>query len=181
MDAGESALAEQAYRKVLEQAPDFVPAIRRLSYVVEDDDESLELARRALRLEDHGYNLAAVARALLRFEDSASQREAHEHAKRLIDILPEEAGTLEVVARVSLWNEDRELLGRAVAGMNKIDPNSYVTHYYAAIAAVVDEDRERAEAEVRRAQELGLPEEAALNLLEGAGIESRARAWRYLR
>ena len=180
MDRGDKETAASAYGKVLELAPDFAHALRRRSYVVADNDEALALARRALLTEEHGYNLTAVVQALLRFEDPTKLQEANRLAERLIEIRPDEPNALSIIATASLRSENEALFRKALAGLRRVAPDEIPTHYYGAVDALLEEDWTRAEAEIERARELGLPAEEADAFLDGTGIRSRARNWRYL-
>ncbi|HSF16452.1 MAG TPA: M48 family metalloprotease [Vicinamibacteria bacterium] len=181
MDTGDRETAEIRYRAVLVRAPDFVPALRRLSYVAADDEEALVLGRRAYELDNHAYNLMAVLEALLRFQEYARLREASDLAERLIGELPEDPVALQLVAMAALRTENRELLRRATSGLRQVDPDNVGTHYFSGIEAAIDGDWERAEAEVEQARALGLSDEEAERLLSNAGIRDRARNWRYVR
>jgi Zn-dependent protease with chaperone function len=152
-----------------------------LSYVVSDDHESLQLARRALELENHGYNETAVVQSLLRFSDVRSRREARDRALKLMELLPTEPNALAVTAAAAIAYEDRALLGKAVDGLRKLEPDGMTTHYFAGIVAALDEDWEKAEEELLLAQARGVPAEEIQRLLRDTGIHGRARAWRYLR
>ena len=59
-------------------------------------------------------------------------------------------------------------------------PQTMAAHYFAAIAAAMDERWEHAEDEIREAERLGLPHEAAESFL-ATGVHSRANVWRYAR
>jgi len=180
MDRGDNEAADSGYGKVLDLAPDFAHALRRRSYVVADNDEGLALARRALLVEEHGYNLSAVVDALLRFDDPAKLQEANRLAERLVVMLPDEPSALSIVAAASLRSENLALFRKAIGGLRRVAPDEMATHYYAAFDAGLEEDWIRAEAEIERARELGLPAEEADAFLDGTGIRSRARNWRYL-
>ncbi len=181
LDAGDQAAAATGYRAVLELAPDFAPALRRRSYVVSDNEESLQLARRAYQIDAHGYNLSAVVQALLRFEDRGKLSEANQLAERLLQELPDETNSLVVIAGAAGKNENLELFRKAVAGLRRVAPEEMITHYYSALEAVADEDWNEAEAEIAKARELGLPAEEADRILRDTGVRDRARNWRYLR
>ncbi len=180
MDGGDTETASSGYLEVLTLAPEFAPALRRRSYVVTDNEESLALARRAFLVEEHGYNLTAVVQALLRFEDRAKLQEANWLAERLIGMLPGETSALSIVATAALRNENSSLFRRASAEMRRVAPDEMATHYYSAIDAGLEGDWTRAEAEIERARALGLPAEEVDAFLDGTGLRNRARNWRYL-
>ena len=181
MDEAESPRAVEGFRRVLELAPDFVPALRRLSFVTKDDAESLALARRAYALDAHGYNLTAVVQALLRSTEGAKLKEAEKHALHLMELLPDEPGALAIVSFAAIRNENLVLLEHSNESLRRVAPDDIVTHYVNGIEAALRSDWERAETEIERARELGLPDEEADALLAGAGITSHARNWRYVR
>jgi Zn-dependent protease with chaperone function len=181
MDAGDRASAEAAFREALALAPDFPPALRRLSYVIEDRNQSLELARRAYALERHPYNLSAIVQSLLRFEDPVKVREVGDLAWRLFEERPEDADSLALVATAASRQGNETLFRRAAGALRRVAPDEVPTHYFTAVEAASDGDWQRAEREIERAKALGFPEEEAEAFLEGTGIRSRARAWQYAR
>lgn len=174
--------AEKAYRRVLEIAPDFAPALRRLSYVVQDSVESLMLARRSLDLEENAYNLVGVIQALVRFSDEAHRAEALEKAKKLdAEYSDEEVDTYTLIGFVALSNGDEVLFHRALSVLRRVAPGEMVTHYFAGISAVMAGDWRKAQREILRAKELGLPPEMADEFLAETGVKDRARQWRFFR
>lgn len=186
LDQNRRAEAETGFRQVLRLAPDFPDALRRLSYVVLGAVEALSLARRAKQIDDTPYNSAALIQALLRRSpskrvDSTTLDEAKGLANRLLEQLPDDPSSFGLAASVAMRADDRELLRRAVAGLQRLEPEAMVTHYLAGISAALDERWETAEEEINRARTLGLPAQQAERLLQQAGIHTKARNWRLLK
>jgi Zn-dependent protease with chaperone function len=190
LDQNRKAEAETGFRQVLRLAPDFPDALRRLSYVVPTAKEALSLARRATKIDDSPYNAAALIQALLsrsrdKRVDSTTARthinEATGLVTRLLEQLPDEPSSYGLAASVAMRADDRDLLRRAVAGLQRLEPEAMVTHYLAGISAALDERWETAEEEINLARKLGLPAEQADRLLQQAGIHTKARNWRLLR
>lgn len=179
MDSGDNDMALESYKRVLEYAPDFVPALRRMSYVVADSGEALRLARRAYELDGHYYNTQSVVRALL-LQEQVKASEATQYAKLLLEQAPDDVGALVWVCQAALQLEKNDLLKQAVANLKRSAPDELATHYFAGLEAAIDERWNESEREILKARELGLSAEAAQQLLEKAGISSHARRWRML-
>ncbi len=186
LDGKRTREAEAGYRKVLELAPDFPDALRRLSYVTADSDQRVRLARRAYKLDDRPANLMGLTEALARRippegnpMGSTDGDESRELAKLLIKKTPEDPGAHALAAHVALVMNDRELLGRTLGPLKRLAPKAPQTHYFAAIAAAMDEEWEAAEAAIKRAREFGLPADVADGFL--AKIDEQTREWRYLK
>jgi Zn-dependent protease with chaperone function len=179
LDRGENEIARDNYKRVLVYAPDFVPALRRLSYVVEDTEEALQLARRAYDLDGHYYNTMSVVRALL-MQDKVDAAETMRYVKRLMEQAPEDVDTQSLICQAALQLDRKDLLKKAVAALRRLAPDGLATHYYAGIEAAIDERWSEAEGEILKAKAVGLDAIAAEALLEKTGIRSKARRWRLL-
>jgi Zn-dependent protease with chaperone function len=154
-----------AYREVLELAPSFAPALRRLSYVVTDPAEALRLARRARIVDGSSDNIEAVIRALLRQRDPATRFEANTLAAQLFDRAPTDGLSYMVIAQAAAAGSDKQLLRQAVAQLQRLEPQNMVTHYFASISAAGDQRWDAAEASLLKARQLGLPAADADRLL----------------
>lgn len=181
LDKKDYNIAVKEYRTVLELVQDYVPALRRLSYVVEDKEESLKLARKALNLENHPYNKTAVIRALMELDSETYRNEAVNLSTQLVREMPDDLDAQAIVCQAAINGNNITLLNTAVSNIQKIEPESIPAHYYAGIVAAITEKWETAEQEILRAKELGLPAEMADNLLENSGIRSQAKKWRFFR
>lgn len=179
MDSGDNQVALESYQRVLEYVPDFVPALRRMSYVVADSREALRLARRAYELDGHYYNTQSVVRALL-LQEKVKASETTQYAKLLLDQAPDDVGSLVWVCQASLQLEKDDLLKKAVANLKRSAPDELATHYFAGLEAAVDERWGESEREILKARDLGLSAEATEQLLKKAGISSHAKHWRML-
>lgn len=179
MDNGDHQVARYNYGRVLEYAPDFVPALRRMSYVVDDGEKALRFARRAYELEEHQYNTQAVLRALL-IQENINRAEVVRYVELLMEQAPEDADAHSIICQASLQIENVDMLKRAVASLKQLAPREMVTHYYAGIEAAIDKRWGEAEREILKAQELGLPADVADDMLEASGIRSNAARWRWL-
>lgn len=177
MDNGKNEIARQSYKRVLEYVPNFVPALRRMSYVVTDPYEMLRLARRAYDLDGHYFNTQSVVRALL-MQEKVKTDEAMQYVKLLMEQAPGDVGAQSIICQASLQLEQDGMLKRAVANLKRLAPEQMVTHYFAGIAAAVDKRWIEAEREILKAQELGLSADATKELLEKSGIRSHALHWR---
>ncbi|NIM16655.1 MAG: M48 family metalloprotease [Candidatus Aminicenantes bacterium] len=181
LDRGESKIAADKYKQVLDLVEDFAPAYRRLSYVTEQDKQALRYARRALKINNHPYNKMAVVTALLRFTDKTYHGEALPLAQEVAKELPDDPQAYILLCQTALANYKDVLFNAAVLKLKTLDPDGMATHYFMGISAAMAEDWERAEKEILRTKELGLPAAIADKILEESGIKDRAQKWRIFR
>jgi Zn-dependent protease with chaperone function len=183
MDGGDLAAAKRDFERVLELAPGFPDAARRLSYVeldLRNVAAAVEYARLAYTADDSPQNRIALAWALLSTGDWADANEALTHAMAAVEALPDDLEANMTLLYAGIVNESRAAMRRASTKLVEIDPQNPVGHYYFGLFLAADEEWERAEQELLLAQELGMPAEyvqAALN----EGIASQARWARTLR
>jgi Zn-dependent protease with chaperone function len=179
MDNGDKKTAREDFKRVLEYAPDFVPAIRRMSYVVNDPKEMLRLAKKAYALNDHFYNTQAVVYALLK-QKTINEAETNRYLRHLMTQAPDDFDSQCLICQASLQIGQADMLKKAVTNLKRLAPEEITTHYYAGIEAAFDERWGEAEREILKAQELGLPANVTRDILEKTGIRSHARRWRLL-
>jgi Zn-dependent protease with chaperone function len=187
MDAGDLEAAVVGYRKVLEAVSGFDPALRRLgSALVRLDryDEGLPLVERAVKIRRSPANLATLAQVLAfpgdgqPEPDNKSLRRAHALATQAAKGDPDDDDYLLLRAHLELVLDMTYEFQRSVDRLLEREPELMATHYYAAIRAAMNGDRQAAELEIREAGRLGLPAEAVESFLAG-GVSSRAAAWRW--
>ncbi|MBI5499530.1 MAG: M48 family metallopeptidase [Deltaproteobacteria bacterium] len=182
--------ARAGYRQVLELAPGFPDAMRRLSYVTPEVHEALALARRALALDASEASRAGVLRALLhvfaedpaaRMPGSAELREADGLARTVLlapGALPD---ALLSAGLVALELDDLTLLERAVAALRRAGADDPGSHWLAAVAAASRENWDAAEREIEAARRRGLDPAIAERFLTDSGIRARNERWWWAR
>jgi Zn-dependent protease with chaperone function len=183
MDSGDWTVARQGYQQVLEMAPGFPDAARRLSYVelaLEDVESALQHAQQAYTVDPSPHNQSALARALLATEDPDKFADALAHAKAAAEALPEDIYTQTVLLWAGTMNEDLETLRQASTRLIEIAPDYALGHFYAGLIAADDGKWVKAESELLLSQELGMPPEDVQRVL-AQGITSQARIQRWLR
>src|SRR5262249_17563184 len=84
-----------------------------------------------------------------------------------------------IVAQIAFELNNLNEARAAVNALTTDHPDLMQTHFYLAVLAATDEDWEKAEQEIKKAQSLGLPAEAAQQFLD-SGVHTRAQTWRYL-
>jgi Zn-dependent protease with chaperone function len=188
LDAGDYAAAIPLYGRVLTEAPEFAPAMRRLGLALMQTghgEEGLQYIERAVARQRSPENLVSLAQALAfprkGVESPASLRQtALELAKEASQAkeTKDDPSYLGLVAQLALSLNRLGDFKLAVAGLAANAPNSMATHYFAAIRAAIDHEWGKAEREIGTAERLGLPHQAAQAFLD-AGVAARARAWRY--
>ena len=183
MDASELTAAKRGYEQVLELAPDFPDALRRLSYVEQglgNVEAGLQLARQAYAIQDSPYNRAALARALLFTKDPDDAAEALTHAWAAVQALPEDGDANLTLLLAGLATENLNAIRQAGTTLAQVMPAFPLGHYFAGLRAAEDGKWEQAEWELLLARELGMPAEDVQKALD-AGIASQARLYRWLR
>lgn len=181
MDAGDLLSARQGYERVLEMAPGFPDAARRLSHVELDlgnVDSGLRYAEQAYGADPSPYNQSALAYAQLLSQDPEKQTEALSHAQAAAQALPEDAAVHSVLLVAGMANNDLLAIRQASAALIRLDPMSPLGYYAAGLVAADDGKWEKAERDLLRTQQLGMPiEQPSLD----REVTRRARTQRWLR
>jgi Zn-dependent protease with chaperone function len=188
LDASEWGKAADGYRRVLERAPGFDAATRRLgSCLVEGGQraEGIRLHESALETRRSSANLFSLGLALSQAAGTGLAKAERGDLVRALDLM-DEAARLEptdpdplfVKAQVSLELQELDRFREAVDSMRQMHPDLFATHYFAAVRAAIDEEWREAELEIREAGRLGLPPEDVERFL-ATGVSSRAAAWRW--
>ena len=188
MEADDYAKAAELFQAVLQKAPDFDPALRRLGgclVLIGKTDSGFAFMEQALAIRRSPENLITLAKSLAY---PGMEKEGTREQKVRAYALIKEANSAPQRPR----DPDYLLLQAQLAlQLNKVDdfrhtteqlvakhPQLMATHFYNAILAAEDEKWTTAEQEILVAQSLGLPPAAAQEFLD-SGVQSRARAWRY--
>ena len=163
LDEGDLQAAEAGFERVLELVPRSPDASRRLSQVLLSKGEFAGARRRAYAA--YGYdpspsNVAAVAEALLAFEDGALGGGALTVARAAALLLPGESDAQLLYVRAAIVSRDLEEVRSACqrAGSAANDSASYALFCNAFSLSDTGQWNE-AEAQLNRARELGLPDE----------------------
>jgi Zn-dependent protease with chaperone function len=183
LDSGNFESARAGYQEVLNLAPGFPDALRRLSYVLSyqgDAQQAVKLARRALELQDMAFNEQALAYALLGLNTAAGNAEALTLAESAVNRLPDDYYGHFVLGLAAMANEDLGALRQAADATRRLEPNDPVGHYFAGLAAAEEEKWTEAERELLKAEGLGFPSEEIHRLLD-LGISTEARNMRLAR
>jgi len=165
------ARAAKAYEAVVEKAPHFDHALRRLGYEYDamgDRARALATLNRAVEMNRSAENLAALGQALLLGSGGAPQPEDVSQAVRLLDealaLKPDDLIHLSYRAEASLRQHDLETFQRVTARMRSVAPDSVSTLYYTVIAHWAEGDLGAALVTLERARAAGLPDSAYTNL-----------------
>ena len=188
MDKENYKQAVQLYREVILQAPEFTPALRRLGgslVASEHSDEGLVLLETTVQHERSPENLVSLAQVLASpspdkqgTPDQLSRAlalatEAHEKYKAADD--PSYALLL---AHLGMVLQKEAEFREATSALVKNYPELMATHYYNAVRLAMDGSWIRAEGEIKKAEQMGLPPQAAKEFLD-SGVHTRAVAWRW--
>lgn len=191
MDARKYEEAIPLFQQVLQQAPSFTPAMRRLGASLAGSgkvDEGLIYCRSAVQIERSPENLANLAEVLSypapNQQGSAAQmQEALPLAKEASDNYHgDEASYRLLVAQLALNVENDKEFRQATEILVKTHPELIATHYFNAIRMAEDANWIASEDEMRAAERLGLPADKTEAMLSASGIHRRAmmqRFWRY--
>lgn len=189
LDSGDFKTAASLYQKVIDVAPEFDPALRRLGMsLAESGDVTHGLAtlERAVQIKRSSENLSALAQVLaFPGKDKTAPPEAQRRALTLIREAvqkspePDVAYFYQQAEIASAVGEDGDFRA-ATRQLVENFPNVAVSHYFNALVAARDERWTEAEDEIRRAGKLGLPPDVVKEFLD-SGIHTRASVWRYVR
>jgi tetratricopeptide (TPR) repeat protein len=188
LDKKDYSKAAQLYTEVVKQAPGFSPGLRRLAFCLAGmgkTDEALAMMRRAVELERTPENLISLAQ-LLAYpgENKTGTAEPKEQALTLA----QEAATrghgdpsyAAFTAQLALSMDRQDEFRHATNLLLEKYPGEMSTHYFNAILQALDGHWIASEDEIKEAERLGLPAEAAKGLL-ASGIHTRATVWRGIR
>ena len=189
MDKQDYPQAAQLYREVLNQAPAFPPALRRLGVSLAglgQTSDGLALVENAVSIERSPENLASLAKLLAypgeKKEGTQAQKElALTLAKEANDRYQgsDDSGYALLMAQIAMdLNRDAEFR-QATEMLVRKYPDQMATHYFNAIRLAMDASWIAAEDEIKKAQRLGLPAQAAQAFL-ASGVHTRATAWRWV-
>ncbi len=179
--------ASNLYQQVVDAAPQFDPALRRLGFCLislGDVENGVKLLEKAVQINHSAENLSSLAQHLA-FPGKGTEptREVRERAlglaleadqKNRNEDFSYPALVAELALRLDRKKEFREATLRLVLQY----PDEMVTHYFSAIRAAIDEEWTAAEDEIKKAEQLGLAPEVVKEFLD-SGIHSRATVWRY--
>lgn len=188
MDKGDYAETARLLAPVVERAPAFDAATRRLGISLAQtgrQNEGLAYAEKAVALKRSAANLSTLADVLAFPANTKSTRPQQERALALLlecRALPDgrDAGTLASTAQLALQLERRTDARAAIADLEARFPGLMQTHYFAAVMAAIDEHWIKAADEIEKARKLGLDPAQAKRFLD-SGVASRATAWRLVR
>lgn len=183
VDAGDLEAAKQGYQRVLELAPDFPDALRRLSTIewkLGNTASSLEYVNQALLIQNSPYNHVAVVYPLLTSGGPGHLEMALDHARRAVAALPDDEDANVALMYAGMVVGDWSAVRRATDKLLEIGSDNAEAHYQAGLLAAEDGEWERAERELLLAQELGKPANVVQPALDGR-ITSQARLRRVQR
>jgi Zn-dependent protease with chaperone function len=187
MDRQDYATAATLYQLIVNDAPTFDPAIRRLGLCLTlsgDPEHGLQYAEQAVTVNRSPENLSTLAR-LLAFPDSGNvptqqvQERAFSLALEAQNRGPNRDLDDTVLVGLLAMNLNRETEFRDVADwMKREHPETMQSHFFGAYLAALDKQWTRAEEEIRRAGELGLDPKEVEQFLD-SGVHAQATAWRF--
>jgi Zn-dependent protease with chaperone function len=183
VDAGDLEAARRGYERVLELAPDFPDALRRLSYVEWQSGnvgDALDHANRALAIQDSPYNEIAMVYPLLMTGEPAAIGMALGYAHRAVAALPDDEDANVALMYAGIAAENRDAIRRATDKLLEIGSDNAEAHYQAGLLAAEEEEWERAERELLLARELGKPAGVVQQALDNR-IAGQSRLYRWLR
>ena len=162
-DATDLDSAARGYEAVLQQAPGFFHAERRLCGIEvarNRRDRALTLCRHALEVKDTPENHAALASALLAGHDLPDTEiaTAGYHVRSAAQAKPRDALVQTVMCRYAMAARDTATLTRCSAALVSIDASDPFAHLFASISAGTEGNFAESADELERAHELGLPD-----------------------
>ena len=189
-DKKDLATAEPLLRLVTEKAPGFDAGWRRLGSILCEQGnraEGLPLIEHAIALKRSAANLASLSFSLASGGTKTTDAPAQDRQRALgllreCKALPngDDADILGFTAQLALGLDNMAVARDVTTQLEDKYPDEMVTHYIAALIATHDEHWIRAEDEILKARDLGLPAEAAQRFLN-SGIHDVAFRWRAIR
>ncbi len=186
-DQDDFAAAVEGYRKVIADAPEFDHAFRRLCYsLVElgNIKEGIAQAEKAVEIHRSPINLFALARAIAFPGDEHpppspdAVQFAYGLAREAAKADPGEAAFTILRAELAMQCENAPGFRESVNLLLEHHSEQMITHYFAAVLAVYNEEWTKAEHHIREAGLRGLPEDVVDEFLAD-GIGARVAAWRW--
>ena len=186
-DEGDYEKSARLYEEVFKKAPNFDPVMRRLGsslVMIGRKQEGMALLERAVENNRSPENLISLSQHLAFLGEG--KRGSRQDMERALALAKEAASAntwndpsyWTMVAQLSLELERGQDLREATGVLVKQYPDLMAAHYFSAVVAAEDGDWIKAEDEIKKAQSLGLPPEAADEIL-ASGIHTRATVWRY--
>lgn len=184
LDSGDLQTARQGFEQVLQLAPGFPDAERRLAqiYLQLDDLTQAELhARKAVAADDASpFNHATLAVVLANSTNRDKVAEALVEAKKGVAGAPDDASTNQALLLAAIYNNDLTSVRQAVNKLLIVAPDYAAGHYFAGLLAAQDERWETAEAELLTAQARGLDAAEVQRVLTEYHISEQANQRRLL-
>ena len=186
-DANDAAKAVRLLKPVVDQLPQFDPALRRLGAAMSQTGahvEGLKFIRQALALNKSAANYLTLA-SVLAFpgKDKASDAEVREAYRLMQECLklPEgqEVDALLVATQLAFTLDDLPEARRLIGLLREKFPDLMQTHFFSAYLAAMDEKWIEAENEILAAEKLGLSHETVKDFLD-RGVHSQALTWRWI-
>lgn len=183
LDNGYYMLADSLYSRVLENAPNFDVVYRRMGavrYGQGRSEEAVALCRQAIALKRSFENIFVLAQHLI----TSAENKASSLEEALV--LLEEASfmssadefeILVLKGTIALESNNLQLLQTVTGKLNDAYDERMQTHYFAAILAASTGDVTGAKREIRRANELGFPDEGMHAFIED--LETNVEAGSY--
>ncbi len=163
MDQEDYAAAQAGYQQVLDLAPDFPDALRRLSYVEQDlgnHEEALKLVERAYEVDPSPTNLAAHALTLLRTDNPLYLTRALRMAKEAAADAPDDDYIQMVYFSTAYTAEDDAALFEAAERLVALDFTDDFFPYFVVAFNYAETGRfDEADDMLARAAELGMSAE----------------------
>jgi tetratricopeptide (TPR) repeat protein len=190
-EKGDNEKAAKLYREVMEKAPNFDPAYRRLGTTLALSgkfDEGMAFLERANKMNPSPINMATLAQILIATSEGKplslpNKRRALELAKSALAAYQaqnrnDDPSYALTVAEIAFKLQNIDGVRAATKTLAASHPDLMETRYWLAFVAAIDEDWEKAEEEIKKAQSLGLPAEKAQRFLDSR-VRTQAQDWRY--
>jgi len=187
MDANDYPTAVHLLRPVVEQLPQFEPALRRLGSCLAQTGqrtEGLKMVRAAAASGKNPANLITLAGVLgFPAEGKASDKELREAYAVIRECLRltngDEHDALIIATQLAFMLDDLPEARVLVQQLQAKAPGAMQTHLYSAYIAATDEKWITAEDEILAAEKSGLSHDSAQKFLD-QGIHSHALTWRWI-
>ncbi len=162
LDSGDGNKAKSYFQFVLQLAPKFPEALRRLSYAelqLGNVEPAIARAREAVAVDNSPYNRVTLTRALLAADDASSNVEALSLAKSAVQDAPNDLSANEALMWAGAANKDTTSIRQGSSALVRLAPDYGWGHYYIGMLALQDGDRQKGQEELNLAKKQGVPQE----------------------
>ncbi len=162
LDRGDAKSAKTFFEFVLQLAPKFPEALRRLAYAelsLGNVESAIARAREAVQVDNSSYNRVTLVRALISANDPTLNAEALALAKSAVKDSPDDLSANEALMWAGAASQDMGSIRQGSTALVRLAPDYGWGHYYVGMLAMQEGQQQKGKQELQAAKNLGVPEE----------------------